>query len=47
MEKFYETPVDNAKQFADLAQAAVVDGFTAFKCMAVPPTMPMEGQKPI
>ncbi|MBT3859767.1 MAG: D-galactonate dehydratase [Gammaproteobacteria bacterium] len=47
METFYETPVDNAKQFADLAQAAVADGFTAFKCMAVPPTMPLEGQKPI
>ncbi len=47
METFYETPVDNAKQFADLAQAAVDDGFTAFKSMAVPPTMPLEGQKPI
>ena len=38
MEKFYETSVDNAKQFADLAQAAVAEGFTAFKSMAVPPT---------
>jgi len=47
METFYETPVDNAKQFADLAQAAVADGFTAFKSMAVPPTMPLEGQAPI
>ncbi len=47
METFYETPVDNAKQFADLAQAAVADGFTAFKSMAVPPTMPLEGQQPI
>ena len=47
METFYETPVDNAKQFADLAQAAVADGFTAFKSMAVPSTMPLEGQKPI
>ena len=47
MEKFYETSVDNAKQFADLAQAAVAEGFTAFKSMAVPPTMPLEGQKPI
>ena len=47
MEKFYDTPVDNAKQFADLAQVAVAEGFTAFKSMAVPPTMPLEGQKPI
>lgn len=47
METFYETSVDNAKQFADLALEAVEDGFTAFKSMAVPPTMPLEGQKPI
>ncbi len=47
METFYETPVDNARRFADLAQAAVADGFTAFKSMAVPSTMPLEGQKPI
>ena len=47
METFYETPVDNAKRFAELAQAAVADGFTAFKSMAVPSTMAMEGQKPI
>ncbi len=47
METFYETPVDNARQFADLAKAAVADGFTAFKSMAVPSTMPLEGQKPI
>ena len=43
MEDFYETPVDNAKRFAELAQRAVADGFTAFKAMAVPPTMPIEG----
>ncbi len=43
MESFYETPVDNAKQFADLARQAVAEGFTAFKSMAVPPTMPIEG----
>ncbi len=43
LENFYETPVDNAKQFADLAGQAVADGFTAFKSMAVPPTMPIEG----
>jgi len=47
MEHFYETDVDNAKQFADLAREAVQDGFTAFKSMAVPPTMPIEGLKPI
>lgn len=47
LESFYETPVDNAKQFADLAQKAVADGFTAFKSMAVPPTMPIEGLKPL
>ncbi len=47
MESFYETPVDNAKQFADLAHQAVAEGYTAFKSMAVPPTMPLEGRKPI
>ena len=47
MEHFYETPVDNARQFAELAQAAVADGFTAFKSMPVPPTMPVEGLKPV
>jgi galactonate dehydratase len=47
MESFYETPVAEAKRFADLAQQAVADGFSAFKCMAVPPTMPVEGLAPI
>lgn len=47
MESFYETPVDNAKQFAELAQAAAADGYTAFKSMAVPPTMPLEGLRPV
>lgn len=47
MESFYETPVDNAKRFADLAQQAVAEGFTAFKSMAVPSTMPIEGLKPL
>ncbi|GAB5442461.1 MAG: galactonate dehydratase [Fuerstiella sp.] len=47
LEDFYETPVDNAKQFADLAAAAVSDGFTAFKSMAVPPTQPLEGLRPV
>jgi galactonate dehydratase len=43
MESFYETPVAEAKRFAELAQQAVADGFSAFKCMAVPPTLPLEG----
>jgi galactonate dehydratase len=47
MEDFYETPVDDAKRFGDLARQAVADGFTAFKSMAVPPTMPIEGLRPI
>lgn len=47
LESFYETPVDNAKQFADLASKAVEDGYSAFKSMAVPPTMPLEGMRPI
>ena len=47
MEAFYETPVDNAKRFAELAQQAVAEGFSAFKSMAVPPTMPIEGLRPI
>jgi galactonate dehydratase len=47
MEDFYETAADDAKQFAALAHKAVADGFTAFKCMAVPPTLPLDGLKPI
>ena len=47
LEDFYETRVDEAQRFADLAQQAVADGFTAFKCMAVPPTMPIEGLRPV
>lgn len=47
MEDFYETSVDDAKAFGELASAAVADGFTAFKSMAVPPTMPIEGLRPI
>lgn len=47
MEEFYETAVTDAKRFGDLALQAVEDGFTAFKSMAVPSTMPIEGQAPI
>jgi galactonate dehydratase len=47
MEDFYETSPADAQRFADLAKQAVADGFTAFKSMAVPETMPLEGLKPI
>jgi galactonate dehydratase len=47
MEDFYETPAENARRFADLARQAIADDYTAFKAMAVPPTMPLEGQQPI
>jgi galactonate dehydratase len=47
MEEFYETSTDDARRFGELARQAVDEGFTAFKSMAVPPTMPIEGLKPI
>ncbi len=47
MEDFYETSADNAKRFGELAARAVEEGFTAFKSMAVPETMPLEGLKPV
>ncbi len=47
MEDFYGTNIDDAKRFGDLASAAVESGFTAMKSMAVPPTMPIEGLRPI
>jgi galactonate dehydratase len=47
MEDFYETPVEDAKRFADLAQQAVESGFSAFKCMAVPPTPGVDGLRPV
>ena len=47
MEDFYETKPSDAKRFAELAQQAVEDGYTAFKTMAVPETMPLEGLRPI
>ena len=47
MEDFYETKPNDAKRFAELAQEVVEAGFTAFKSMAVPETMPIEGLKPI
>ena len=47
MEDFYETSPADAKKFAELGQRAVEEGFSAFKCMAVPETMPIEGLRPI
>lgn len=47
MEDFYQTKPNDAKRFGELAQQAVDDGFTAFKSMAVPETMPLEGLRPI
>ena len=47
MEDFYETSPADAKKFAELGRRAVEDGFSAFKCMAVPETMPIEGLRPI
>lgn len=47
MEDFYDTDPADARRFGELAQAAVADGFTAFKSMAVPETMPLEGNRPV
>ncbi|WP_236974127.1 galactonate dehydratase [Membranihabitans maritimus] len=47
MEDFYETQPNDAKRFGELALQATDEGFTAFKSMAVPETMPLEGLKPI
>jgi galactonate dehydratase len=47
MEDFYCCDPGDAKRFADLASRAVEEGFTAFKTMAVPSTMPLEGNTPI
>ena len=47
MEDFYSTPVEEAKRFGDLARQAVADGFTAFKSMAVPEQVMIEGVQPI
>jgi galactonate dehydratase len=47
MEAMYQTRPSDADRFADLAQQAVAEGYTAFKCMAVPETAPIEGLQPI
>src|SRR4051794_18182614 len=45
MKAFYETT--DAERFGELAADAVASGFSAFKSMAVPPTMPLEGLAPV
>src|SRR5256714_1583663 len=47
MDDFYCCDPADAKRFGDLAHRAVEDGFTAFKSMAVPSTMALEGLQPI
>jgi len=47
MEDFYQTKPDDAERFAELAHIAISEGFTAFKSMAVPSTMPLEGLQPV
>jgi galactonate dehydratase len=45
MEDFYES--SEPQRFGELAAGMVAKGFTAFKSMAVPPTMPLEGLAPV
>ena len=47
MEDFYVVDPADAKRFGELARHAVDEGFTAFKSMAVPPTAPIEGLRPL
>src|SRR4029078_9003968 len=47
MEDFYVTDPADAKRFGELAARAVAEGFTAFKSMPVPPTMPLDGLRPL
>ena len=47
LEDFYQTSTEDARRFGELASQAVEDGFTAMKTMAVPPTMPLEGNRPV
>src|SRR5882762_45952 len=47
MEDFYQSSPSDAQRFANLASQSVAEGFTAFKAMAVPETMPLEGLAPI
>lgn len=47
MEDFYGTNPADPKRFGEFAHQAVADGFTAFKSMAVPETMPLERNRSI
>lgn len=47
MEDFYVVDPADAERFAELAGRAVDEGFTAFKSMAVPATMSIEGLPPV
>jgi galactonate dehydratase len=47
MEDFYCTDPADAARFGELAQQAVEEGFSAFKTMAVPSTMPLEGNRAV
>jgi len=47
MEDFYQSDPTDAQFFGELAAQAVSDGFTAFKSMAVPPSMPLAGLPPV
>ena len=47
MEDFYQTDPSDASRFAELAVQAVEAGYTAFKTMAVPETLPLEGLLPV
>ena len=47
MEDYYQTSTKQADRFADLALETVEEGYTAFKCMAVPETAPLEGLLPV
>jgi galactonate dehydratase len=39
--------VDSVERFGELASALVADGYSAFKALPVPPTMPLEGLAPV
>jgi galactonate dehydratase len=45
LEDFYQTSPADVARFAELAQAAVEDGFTAFKAMAVGPAAPIDSRR--
>lgn len=47
MEDTFGAKISDTHRFTQLAERAVRDGFTAFKCLAVPETMPLEGIRPL